>query len=180
MRRGATLLFILLGGGLLGCGAGAARGDLAAAELRAQSARAQATREHARLLALEARLVEMERRSSAKTHDCEATPDSPASDVARARERPKPEPLRSRGDFLAEARVPAPAPAAPPPRLALEATPQLATSASERERLEQRLEGLREYAVDPRSGLSPERREALRVLLRRERQLDLMNPWDTR
>ena len=35
-------------------------------------------------------------------------------------------------------------------------------------------------AFDPQSGLSLERRQALRVLLRRERQLDLMNPWGDR
>lgn len=180
MRRGATLLFVLLGSGLPGCGAGASRVDLAAAEQQAWAARAQAMREHARLIELETRLFEMERRSTRQPPTCEAAPDSQASDVAAARERPPAEPLRSEGDFLAQARVPAPAAAPPLAALAREARPRPAKPASERERLEQRLDGLREYAFDPQSGLSPERREALRVLLRRDRQLDLMNPWDNR
>ena len=55
-----------------------------------------------------------------------------------------------------------------------------ASSASERKRLEELLEELRGYGFDLQTGLSLERREALRVLLRRDRQLDLMNPWGDR
>jgi len=169
MRPHSTLLFVLLAGGLSGCGASASRAEVSAAEAQAQSARADATRDRERLIEIEARLVEMERHW-ARERGCAATPDAEAGDVARAHDLPSQDPLRSEGDFLAEARVAAPKPAGG-------ATTQPATAASERERLEQLLEGLREYASDPRNGLSLERREALRVLLRRDRQLDLMNPW---
>jgi hypothetical protein len=121
----------------------------------------------------------MDRRSAERSRQCVTTQDSPAGEVAAARDRPKTESLRSQGDFLAEARTAPPATSSRAATLAL-AAPQQATSGSERERLEQRLELLRPYAVDPQSGLSPERRDALRVLLRRDRQLDLMNPWDSR
>lgn len=178
MWRGWTLLFVLGTGGLAGCGAGAAQRELAFADLEAQSARAEANREHARLVALEARLREMERRSADASRGCATTHDS-AGDVAAARDRPQTQPLRSEGDFLTEARVARPASAAPAAAVALAAPPS-AASVTERERLEQRLELLRPYAVDPQSGLSPERRDALRVLLRRDRQLDLMNPWNDR
>ena len=67
--------------------------------------------------------------------------------------------------------------AAPATAVALAAAPEPATPSTEQERLEQLLESLREYAFDPQSGLSRERREALRVLLRRDRKLDLTNPW---
>jgi len=169
-------------GGLPGCGAGASQRDAAAAELEARSARAEATRERARLVEIEARLIEMERRLASRMGECEGTPDPRSASVANSGELPKPGPFRSEGDFLAEARVVASAaapPVAAPPvtAVAAAATPQPATPASEQERLEQLLEGLREYAFDPHSGLSRERREALRVLLRRERKLDLMNPW---
>jgi hypothetical protein len=82
---------------------------------------------------------------------------------------------------LAEAHHVAPPARAGAEKLGAGASPPLiAAAASERERLEQLLEALREYGYDTQSGLSPERREALRVLLRRERQLDLMNPWGER
>ncbi len=72
------------------------------------------------------------------------------------------------------------APVAVPPiaQVAVSMPPQAATAASDRGRVEQLLNELREYGFDLHGGLSLERREALRVLLRRERQLDLMNPWD--
>jgi len=177
MRRGTTLPFVLLICGLPGCGAGASRGDVAAAELQAQSERAEAMREHARLIELEARLSEMERRLASRARACDATDVPRAFGVQSSHDRPKVEPLRSEGDFLTEARVVAP-PAGPPD--ARVATSQPPTPASERARLEQLVENLREYAFDPQSGLSLERRQALRVLLRRERQLDLMNPWGDR
>jgi len=180
MRRGSTLLLVVLIGALPGCGAGASRGDVAAAELEAWSARAEAMREHSRLVELETRLHEMERRSASYTRPCDGGPDAPSAGAVTAPDAPEAEPLRSEGDFLAEARVATPASAPPAAKLALAATPQAAAPASERARLEQRLEGLREYAFDPQSGLSAERRDALRVLLRRERQLDPMNPWGNR
>ena len=75
MRRGSTLPFLLLIGGLAGCGAGASRGNVAAAELEAQSARAEAMREHARLIDIEERLLEMERRFASQTRGCDGTSD---------------------------------------------------------------------------------------------------------
>lgn len=169
MRRGSTLPFLLLVGGLPACAATTSRGDVAAAELAARSARDEATREHARLVEMEGRIVELERRLASKNRACEATPAPLSVDVARAREQPMTDPRRSQGDFLAEARVATPATAA------AQAGPQV----SEREHMQQLLEGMREYAFDRQSGLSTERREALRVLLQRERQLDLMNPWES-
>lgn len=130
-------------------------------------------REHAELVELRARVSQMERRSADRQRACEGKPDPESVDVARAHDRVSAKPLRSQGDFEAEARV-------VPDRAPPGATQQAANPQSERERLEQLLEGLREYIFDPRSGLSIERREALRVLLRRDRQLDLMNPWTDR
>ncbi|HEV8548891.1 MAG TPA: hypothetical protein VGQ57_07685 [Polyangiaceae bacterium] len=180
MRRGFALPFVVMMGGLTGCGAAPTRADAGAAELQARSVQAEARREHARLVELEVRLLEMERRLAGPTPACEVTPDAQAAGVENPRERPKTEPLRSQGDFLAEARVPTPGRGPQAAKVAVGATPLPATPGSERQRLEQLLEGLREYASDPQSGLSLERREALRVLLRRERQLDLMNPWGDR
>ncbi len=152
-------------------------------------------REHARLIQLEARLLEMEQRLASQTRGCETTSEPHSVAVETSRDRPKTDPLRSQGDFLAEAHPATPAvvpPAAGAPatgpsvaapaaaKVALAESPQPATPASERQRLEQLLEGLREYGFDPQNGLSNERREALRVLLRHERQLDLMNPWGGR
>jgi len=114
-------------------------------------------REQAELSKLKGRVAELERRLMAQAGACQPATYVPAA-TGLSRTRPKTAPLRSQGDFQAEAR--------------LAALPD-----SERERLEQLLEGLREYVYDPRSGLSVERREALRILLRRDRQLDLMNPW---
>jgi hypothetical protein len=162
------LLSVLLVSGLPGCGASAARADAGAAPLRAQAAQAEATREHARLVELELRLIEMERRLANQARPCEGAPDPARAGTESSRPQPKPKPLRSQGDFQAEARI--------PPKVA-DAQPAPPT---ERKRLEELIEGLREYGFDPQSGLSLERREALRVLLRRERQLDLMNPWDER
>lgn len=180
MRRGTTLPFLLLICGLSGCGAGASRSDVAAAKLQAQSERAEAMRAHARLIELEARLSEMERRLASRARACDTTAVPRAFGVASSHERPQLVPLRSDGDFSTEARVVA-RPAGPPDaRVAVGETAQSPTPASERERLEQLVEDLREYAFDPHSGLSLERRQALRVLLRRERQLDLMNPWGDR
>jgi len=85
--------------------------------------------------------------------------------------------VASEGDFLAEAHAVAPAVRPPAPNVAVGASPQAVPVASDRERLAQLLDELRKYGFDPQSGLSLERREALRVLLRRERELDLMNPW---
>ncbi len=172
MRRGSTLPIVLLVGGLSGCAAGASRGDVAAAELETRSAQADAQRDRARLIEIEARLIELERYLERQERACEAAPDRQAGDVESLGEPQRTDPLRSEGDFLAEARVAAPAAGAPAAKGGGAAPP-----VSERERMEQLLEGLREYAFDPRSGLSRERREALRVLLRRDRQLDLMNPW---
>ena len=180
MRRGTTLPFVLLICGLPGCGAGASRGDVAAAELQAQSERAEAMREHARLIELEARLSEMERRLASRARACDATDVPRAFGVQSSHDRPKVEPLRSEGDFLTEARVVAPPAGPSDARAAVLDTSPPPTPASDRERLEQLVEDLREYAFDPQSGLSLERRQALRVLLRRERQLDLMNPWGDR
>jgi hypothetical protein len=185
MRRRWTLPFVLLLGGLPGCGASVAQGDAAAAELAARSTAAEATRERARLVEIEARLVDMERRLTSRMRACEGPPEPRPAGVANPGDQPATKPLRSEGDFLAEARTvtpgaaPAAAPvaAAPVPAVAVAATPQSVAPASEQERLEQLLEGLRAYALDPHSGLSRERREALRVLLRRERKLDLLNPW---
>jgi hypothetical protein len=137
-------------------------------------------REHAQLIELGARLLELEHRLASQTPACEATPDPRAVAVTSSRDQPRTEPLRSEGDFLAEARAvtPSAAPAAArAANVAVGTPPSPTTAASERQRLEQLLEQLREYGFDPRSGLSLERREALRILLRRERQLDLMNPW---
>jgi hypothetical protein len=177
MARRVGLLLVILLGTLPGCGASASMAAVEAAESQARSARADATREHARLVELEARLVEMERRSARQARACPAAPEPRSVDVASALVHPKPDPLRSQGDFSAEAQPAAPA-APPAAKLALGASPPPAGAAPERDRLEQLLEGLREYGTDKPSGLSIERREALRVLLRRERQLDLMNPWD--
>jgi hypothetical protein len=176
MRHRATLLFVLLSGGLAGCGASSPKPNGDAAELEARSARAEATREHAQLMELGARLLELEHRLATQTPACEATPVA----VTSSGGQPRTEPLRSEGDFLAEARAVTPSAAPAAARAANVAggtSPQPTTAASERQRLEQLLEQLREYGFDPRSGLSLERREALRILLRRERQLDLMNPW---
>jgi hypothetical protein len=150
---------------------------LAAAKLEAQSARADAKREHARLLEMETRMAELEHRLAGQTRACAPTRDPWSADVESAHQRPKPEPLRSEGDFLAEARVSAPAAPAPAGSVALGTAKQEAAPGSEQERLQQQLEDLREYTHDRQSGLSRERREALRVLLRHDRQLDLMNPW---
>jgi hypothetical protein len=169
-----TLPYVLLIGGLSGCAARVSRTDVDAAELQARSARADATREHARLIELEARLLEMEQRLASQTRRCQAAPDAQPLDVAPAREQPSADPLRSQGDFLTEAHAAAPAAPAPAVKVAVAASPEPAT---QRARVEQALQGLREYGLDRQSGLSSERREALRVLLRQERQLDLMNPW---
>jgi len=176
MRRGWTLPFILLTGGLPGCEAGVSRGDMALAKLQVQSAREEAKREHARLLEMETRMADLERRLAKQARACGATRDPRAADVEGARGRPKTEPLRSEGDFLTEARVSAPA-TAPPARSSALGAATAEAPASEQERLQRQLEGLREYTLDQQSGLSFERREALRVLLRKDRQLDLMNPW---
>ncbi len=152
---------------------------MAAIELQARSARAEATREHARLLELETQIVELNRRLASQTRACAATPDPLLVDVARALP-PKVEPFRSEGDFLAEARVVAPTARPPARALALGVTTQAADPAAERERLQQQLEVLREYTWARQGGLSLERREALRVLLRHDRQLDLMDPWSDR
>lgn len=178
MRRRSTLPFVLLVGGLTGCGAGASRAQVSAAEQQARAAQADAMRERAQLIEIEARLIEMERRLARQPRDCEAPSDSESTDVPGARGQPSTEPLRSNGDFLAEARVVPPSARAPAAKTAGGAPSEPANPASERQRLEQLLDGLRDYALDPRSGLSHERREALRVLLRRDRQLDLMNPWN--
>ncbi|HEX5099819.1 MAG TPA: hypothetical protein VFV94_09985 [Polyangiaceae bacterium] len=143
------------------------------AELEARSARADAQRDRARLVEIEARLIELERYWERQERACEA--DRQSGDVESLGDGQRTDPLRSEGDFLAEARVAAPA--AGPAAKGGAAAPPRSTPVSERERMEQLVEGLREYAFDPRSGLSRERREALRVLLRRDRQLDLMNPW---
>jgi TPR repeat protein len=164
------LPFVLILGGLSGCGAGVSRGDLAAAELEAQSARAEARREHRRVLEMEARLVDLERRL-ANQRACAEKSDELWVDVPRALQQSKVEPLRSEGDFLAEARVIPPA--ARPPATSI--SPGTTISASDPARRQQQLEVLREY--ERQGGLSRERREALRVLLRRDRQLDLINPW---
>lgn len=175
MRRGVTLIFVFLLGNLAGCAAAASRGEMTSAD--SQALRAEQAREHARLLEVEARLVDAERRLAKQAHGSETAPEL-WSDVTSAASRGKAEPLRSEGDFLAEARVAAPAGAASPACAPSQtAAPDPRT---ERERLQQLLESLRAYATDPHSGLSLERREALRVLLRRERQLDLMNPWGDR
>lgn len=178
MRRGSTLPLVLLISSLTGCGTAASRADLTFAELEARQLRADQAREHGRVMELEARLSEAERRLASQARADETSPDAWSSDVTSAGGRRKAEPLRSQGDFLAEARVAAPAGGAPGACGAVKGTP--AAPQTERERLQQLLEGLRDYAADPRSGLSLERREALRVLLRRERQLDLINPWGER
>jgi len=178
MRHCSTLPFVLLGVALAGCGAGASRANLAAAELEAQSARTEALREHAQLIELKARLLELEHRLGNRTPPCDVAPDPRSADVAPASERPRTEPLRSQGDFLTEARIVAPSAAPPVARVAVGTPPQPASSTPDRGRVEQLLNELREYGFDLHGGLSLERREALRVLLRRERQLDLMNPWD--
>ncbi|HTQ02561.1 MAG TPA: hypothetical protein VMI54_01850 [Polyangiaceae bacterium] len=114
-------------------------------------------------------MVELERRLANQMRGCEATPDRGLVDVESARPHPNTVPLRSQGDFLTEAHVAAPARA--PASGGVVAAP-----ASEREHVQELLDDLREHAFDRQSGLSPERREALRVLLRRERKLD-SNPW---
>jgi hypothetical protein len=177
MRRWSALPFVILVGGLPACGAAVSRADASAAVLQAEAARAEAVRDRARLIELEARLIEMERHWTSQSRGCEATPDPQSVDVATTGAPPQTQPLRAEGDFLAEARVMAPSAAPPAATVAVAAPTEPASPASERERLEQLLQGLREYAFDPHSGLSPERREALRVLLRRDRQLDSMNPW---
>jgi hypothetical protein len=179
MWRGSTLPFVLLLGALPGCGAAASRGDVAAAELRERSARAEALREHTRLLELEGHIVELERRLARQTRGCLVTPDPLSVDVPSALERPKPDPLRSQGDFLTEAHAVTSAPAPPAGPVVVAATTPAAAPASDQEHLRQALDGLREFALDRRGGLSLERREALRVLLRHERQLD-KNPWGDR
>lgn len=146
-----------------------------AAELQAQSARTEAMREHAQLIKIEARLIELEQRLASR--ECEPTADPRSVAAAISRHQPSAEPLRSEGDFLAEAHAVAPAARPPASSVAVGASPQPVAVASDRERLAQLLDALREYGFDPQSGLSLERREALRVLLRRERELDLMNPW---
>jgi hypothetical protein len=134
-------------------------------------------REHARFIELEARLLELEHRLARRTPACEATPDPVSARSARSSEPSRTEPLRSQGDFLAEARtVPPPAPR-PAAKKTARGTPSQAESPPERARLERLLAELRRYDLDPQSGLSLERREALRVLLRHDRELDLMNPW---
>jgi hypothetical protein len=70
---------------------------------------------------------------------------------------------------MTEARVKAPAAQPPVTAVADGATTQGAEPAADR------LEVLREF--ERQGGLSRERREALRVLLRHDRQLDLTNPW---
>jgi hypothetical protein len=182
MREKLALPFVLLLGGLPACGATTSRAGVDAAELQARSAQADAAREHARLVELEARLVEMEQRLAAQTRACRGTPDPLSVEVASARPRPVPDPRRSQGDFLTEARAvepppPQPAGVAPNAEVALARAPSNAPAGSERQHVERLLEGLRQYGVDSQSGLSVERREALRVLLRRERPLDLVNPW---
>jgi len=176
MWHRSTVLFVLLSGGLAGCGASSPSANVNAAELQATSARAEAMREHARLIEIEARLVELEHRLA--NRECEPTPDPRSVAAASSRDQPTPEPLRSEGDFLAEAHAVAPAVRPPAPNVAVGASPQAVPVASDRDRLAQLLDELRKYGFDPQSGLSLERREALRVLLRRERELDLMNPWD--
>ncbi len=171
---------MLLGGGLPACGVSASQADVAAAELQAQSARAEAVRDQVRLIELEARLVEMEHRLARQARACEAASDSLSADGADSRDQPRREPLRSEGDFLAEAHTVAPTTAPPAATIADGASRHRTNPASERQRVAQLLEALREHGLDPQNGLSPERREALRVLLRRERQLDLMNPWNDR
>jgi hypothetical protein len=180
MRRGSTLSLVLLIGSLAGCGATGSRADANSAEVQAQALRAEQAREHARVVELEARLGEAERRLASQARAGKPTADAWATDVTSSGERQKPEPLRSQGDFLTEARV-AVAPGAPPSACgAVGQTPPAASALTERERLQQLLDSLRDYVADPRSGLSLERREALRVLLRRERPLDLINPWGER
>ena len=177
MWRRSTVLFVLLIGGLAGCGASSPSTNVNAAESQATSARAEAMREHAQLIKIEAQLIELEHRLANRA--CEAPPDPLWVDVEPASERPRTQPLRSEGDFLTEARV-VPTAAPSVPLVAVRASPHVAPAASDRGRVEQLLNELREYGFDLQSGLSLERREALRVLLRRERQLDLMNPWDDR
>ena len=170
------LPFVLLIGGVAGCGAAASRAEVGAAELQAQSARAEAMHDRARLIEIEARLIEMERHWSTQTRGCDATAD-PQAGSASSSDPTSTEPLRAEGDFLAEARVVAPSAKPPAAKAQVTMTTEPSTPISERERLEQQLEALRAYAFDPQSGLSRERREALRVLLRRDRKLDSMNPW---
>jgi len=178
MWRGFALTFLAISGSLPACGASTPRTDANSAELQAQALRAEQAREHARVLELEARLSDAERRLASQGPSNETNSAAWSNDVTSAGKHGNPASLRSQGDFLAEARVAAPAGARPGACVGV-ATPPAAPQ-SERERLQQLLDGLREYAADPRSGLSLERREALRVLLRRERQLDLMNPWGDR
>jgi hypothetical protein len=121
---------------------------------------------------MEARMVDLEARLANQARACAATPDPLSLDVAQAHQRPKVKPLHSEGDFLAEARVVAPTP--PATAVTLGTTTPAAEPAAGRER-QQQLEALREY--ERQGGLSRERREALRVLLRADRQLDLTNPW---
>jgi hypothetical protein len=153
---------------------------VAAAEAQARSARTDAAREQARLVELEIRLLELEQRLARQPRACDMASDPGAVDLPSSRDQPKTQPLRSEGDFLAEAHSVAPASGPPGAKAAGGTSPRAATAASERQRVAQLLEDLQKYGFDSRSGLSPERREALRVLLRQERQLDLMNPWDGR
>jgi len=175
----STLLVALLIGSLPGCAASVSISRGWSSSRQARSARAEAMREHAQLVQLEARLFEMEQRLASQARACRATPDPRSVAGASPPDPPRTEPLRSEGDFLLEARAVAPA-APPAAKIAVAESPQPVAASSEREHVQQLLEGLREYTFDPQSGLSLERREALRVLLRRERQLDSVNPWGPR
>jgi hypothetical protein len=146
---------LLLAATVTGCIAEGHPSDGAAAQLAATRAL-----EHDRLVALESRVRELEREASSQ-RAC----DSKTATFWNSQSL-YPDPV---GEV-----APTPASEAKFPE-----ADELSVSENtpERERFEQTLEALRTYSLDWHSGISRQRREALRVLLRRDRALDRSNPW---
>lgn len=144
-------------------------------QIELAEARARAAEQRVRIAELEARLVEVERRTQNHTADAQRGEDDTKQMLSKlllASERLTAEVVKQRECS---------APAVDARSAALDGFEfSSAGPALDRERFERVLELLRGYPLDYRSGISRQRREALRVLLRRDRAIDTNNPWTLR
>lgn len=158
-----ALSFLLAACGTLGAGDTGLQEELAAS-------RAEAQQEHERVEALEQRLAQLERNSQVQVRDrrVEARLERliEQNETLLARSQP------------AAGTCTAPAPAAqsalPPPPRASTASFEDAAELDQKKQLEERL---RAFARGRGGGLSLEQREAMRVLLRKDRVIDSSDPW---
>jgi hypothetical protein len=150
----------------LGC-ARAARDDELMAEV--QSLRAESAAERARVASLEQKLSDLEQQRSDAARQ---------NEVLRKLERlvELNEQLLKRGQPAVPATAEAPAADATSSPLPSDAS---FSTRAEGDQLNETLERLRSMPLSDHGPMSLERRQALKVLLRRERPLDTQNPWAT-